>query len=759
LLEPIHLPQDFLDELSLFLANYPVGKRFAVRSSSPQEDSGAATFAGQFDTYLNCTGFDRISDAVVRCLLSLWSPRAISYRRFRQAVEPPSMAILIQEMIDCDVAGVAFSINPVSGNFDEIVVNAHRGLGEAVVNGETEVEQFVLRKPNTLDPAPPKGTVGGSNAVKAIEGEGLTGIAAGGCLQAKELGAIAALVTTLEAHNSFPQDVEWGVRAGEIFLLQTRPVTAIPARWTRDSSAERFPNPVTPLAWDFIEEGFHKSLAKSLAIMELPPFGGRWFSSQGHFIYFNQNAIEVYGRRRATALQHLRKGAKGLRPMLKEIGWVYRPLEHWDRHIDAYLTKLGDFASRSVAIEDENVLWRFALEIRELAYDYFAPNVAISMAHVLLFNALRETLCSLLGRADGNHALFDLTSACNTKTGIVNEQLHELAIQVRNHPHLEHAVRTLPARQALTELTRDDLISAALQQFVKTHSHREIDHFLDPFYPTLGEAPWFVIDSIKVILDGIATGPAATTVAGGGQHPSRRYYEALSRVLGRCPADCQPELLELIDLTRTYIRLDDVEHYQTSRLQEPARRCLQALGQLLVRRGVIEDALDICFARLRTLEKAMITRSWRDLTEEIQLSKASFLAAVGRTPDWVLGRSGTASNNSATLTGLACSSGVAEGEVQIIRSTEEFRTFKRGAILVAKATPPAWTTLFYSAGAVVTEAGGPLSHGAVIAREIGIPAVMGVRDALNTLADGDRIRVDGALGQIVKLEQHSRSQA
>jgi pyruvate,water dikinase len=155
----------------------------------------------------------------------------------------------------------------------------------------------------------------------------------------------------------------------------------------------------------------------------------------------------------------------------------------------------------------------------------------------------------------------------------------------------------------------------------------------------------------------------------------------------------------------------------------------------------------------------MITRSWRDLTEEIQLSKASFLAAVGRTPDWVLGRSGTASNDSATLTGLACSSGVAEGEVQIIRSTEEFRTFKRGAILVAKATPPAWTTLFYSAGAVVTEAGGPLSHGAVIAREIGIPAVMGVRDALNTLADGDRIRVDGALGQIVKLEQHSRSQA
>jgi phosphohistidine swiveling domain-containing protein len=750
LLEPIHLPREFLEELRAFLAQYPPDKRFAVRSSSPQEDSAAATFAGQFDTHLNCAGFDGISDAVVRCLLSLWSPRAISYRRFHQVVEPPSMAILIQEMVDCDVAGVAFSINPVSGNLNEIVVNAHPGLGQVVVDGSTEIEQFVLPKPKIGGAAARDADAGTNGDAKRVNGEGNIGA----CLQPKELAAIAGLVATLEARESFPQDVEWGLCAGEIFLLQSRPVTAIPPRWSRDSSAERFPYPVTPLAWDFIEEGFHKSLAKSLSIMDLPPFTGRWFSSHNHFVYFNQNAMELYGRRRATAFRHLKEGTKGLRAMLKEVAWVYRPLDHWNRHIDAYLARLGEFSSWSVADKDEAALWAFALDIRKLAYNYFAPNVAISMAHALLFNALRQTLHILLGREDGERAIFDLTAACNTKTALVNEELCELAALVRENPRLEAAVRTLPAREALAELRRDAVVSPVLQQFIDAHYHRELDHFLDPYYPTLGEAPWSVVDNIKLIFDGSFAGGNSIGTAGDGQSAQRRQYEARSRVLARCPADCQPDLLELIELTRAYIALDDVEHYQTSRLQVPARRCLQALGQHLVRRGVIEDGDDIFFSRLRTLEKAMITRSFRDLTDEIQRSKASFFAAADATPEFVIGAAATTPGDAtATLTGLACSGGVAEGEVQIIRSTEDFGKFPRGAVLVARATPPSWTSLFYSAAAVVTEAGGPLSHGAIIAREIGIPAVMGVRGALSSLEDGDRVRVDGTLGHIVKLDQ------
>jgi pyruvate,water dikinase len=169
---------------------------------------------------------------------------------------------------------------------------------------------------------------------------------------------------------------------------------------------------------------------------------------------------------------------------------------------------------------------------------------------------------------------------------------------------------------------------------------------------------------------------------------------------------------------------------------------------------VIEDASDIFFSRLRTLEKAMITQSFRELTDEIKRSKASFFAAADRTPDFVLGAAANApGDGTATLTGLACSRGVAEGAVQIIRSTEEFGKFRQGSILVARATPPSWTSLFYSAAAVITEAGGPLSHGAIIAREIGIPAIMGVRGALGAMQDGDRIRVDGTLGHIVKLDQ------
>jgi pyruvate,water dikinase len=170
--------------------------------------------------------------------------------------------------------------------------------------------------------------------------------------------------------------------------------------------------------------------------------------------------------------------------------------------------------------------------------------------------------------------------------------------------------------------------------------------------------------------------------------------------------------------------------------------------------GVIEDEMDVFFARAESLARACQTPlidHLAALRDEIAASKASYLDACSRDPVWNLGEAGESAPHSG-LRGVPGSPGVAVGPVRIVRSTSDFSSFPAGAILVARTTNPAWTPLFHAAKGVVVESGGPLSHGAVTAREMGIPAVMAVRSVLVTLRDGDIVRVDGSRGVVEILE-------
>lgn len=717
------LPERFDDELRAVLSAYAPSQRFAVRSSSPEEDSSAASFAGQFDTYLNCCGFEAVKSAVLKCMLSLWSPRSLAYRRFHKLSDVGAIGVFIQEMVDCDLAGVAFSINPVSGALDEIVVNAHPGLGDSVVDGESDVEEHVVAKVGAVTPS--------------AGGEALIGAAS--------LEEIRDLVVRLEALSAFPQDVEWGLKDGTLALLQSRPISAFPAAWTRDRSAERFPYPITPLIWDVIQEGFHRSLKFSLDLMGLPPFAGRWFSSHGHYVYFNNNASEIYAKCVSAPMRHLRKGPAGLRPMLNEMAWLRKPLDHWDRHIDVYLDDVMALTREQVDGKSQAQLWSYAHRIRDLAYRYFAPNFAISLGHGMLMRALRAAVTPLVG-TDGVDALMsDLTTGCKTKTGLFNDQLQSLVSTIGARSAVANALLTQSSETALEVILADPEARPAFQDFLAAHYHREVDHFLDPYYASLGEQPLVLVDNIRLILQGATREESSQASTGD------RRHQALANLLSVCPQEYHADMLELVELTRTYIGLDDTEHYQTSRLHTPTRRCLQAVGRLLVEAGLLDEPLDVCFADFDAFEKAMQGGDWRAVVAEIRARKTSFAEAQTIAPPWRLDQPGTEEGNGLVYSGLACSAGVAEGEVRILRSSDDFRKVRPGDILVARATPPAWTALFYHAGAVVTEAGSALCHGAVIAREVGIPAVMGLRGVMSAFQDGERVRVDGSEGRVFRL--------
>lgn len=747
------------------LAGGPV----AVRSSATLEDLGGAAFAGQHDTFLHVRTVDGVHDAVRRCFASLWTDRAVAYRRAAGfADDAAAMAVVVQTMVAADAAGVAFSIHPITGALDHVLMNSAWGLGETVVSGDGAIDQFVVDK----------GTLETIEAIVAEKAEALVGgddgpvtvavphdRAAAPSLDDAGRRAVADLARRAERFYGFPQDIEWAIAGGRLHLLQSRPVTRLPERWTRDESAERFPDALTPLTWDFTDTGFHHSLACSLALMGLPPFDGRWFALKDGYVYGNQTAIRVFTAADQTAFGSLDE-LRALVPVFRDrYRWVQELPVRWLRDLDRYLLRLGALAAVDVDALDAAALWRHVCALQDLGDGYFEPNIALSITHGVLHRTLFRLLAQVVGPAEAP-ALYDaLTGFCETKTNLVNAELHELADLARAAPDLAALLTNIDRRDLWTSgrLAAFDAFQRRFERFLADHGHREVTY--DLAVPTWIDQPWVVLEQLRLML-----GPAAPATA---QTPAEReralrvrQLTAEARLLDAVPSDLHFFAVELLRLARAYTALDDLEHYQTTRLAVPMRRALLAVGRLLVGRGGADAPGDVFFARRATLA-AWAEGDAVDVRAEIGANRAAWERQRTMPPPHAWGAAAATEMASPdgrgsaldgrTLRGLPGAPGVAEGPVFRVRSVDDFPRFPAGAVLVARTTNPAWTPLFYSAVAVIAESGGPLSHGAVTAREVGLPAVMAVRGALEVLSDGERVRVDGTGGVVERMDVGARA--
>jgi len=689
------------------------GARFAVRSSSTLEDLEHAAFAGQHDTFLQVSDVE-VAARVRDCFLSLWSDHAVRYRHRQNTWSARSrrlgeaqMAVVVQTMVDSQVAGVCFGLDPVSGDLDRMIVAANHGLGESVVSGAARVDHYALDR-RTMQ----------------VVAQNL----ATGSLDAAQLAELGRTVLRIEAAFGFRQDVEWAFDPeGALRILQSRPVTTIPARWTRDESAERFPGAMTPLCWELAEAGFHESLASSLALMGRPAFHGKWFTQLDGHIYGNANAVRLFlGDWRppfATIEQASQIDAAAHR-------WVLDLPERWTNDLGTFLTGIGRL---SVPIAgDSAVQWARVLEIDALGRAYFAPNIAISIGHALLHRTLHGLVALVFAPAEAASLYRDLTGAVETKTGAVNRELCAIVAMIEADPGARAA---LEGGRAL----ESPAIEAAIARVIATHAHREIDP--DPYHPTWGDAPHVVMDTLRAMLAGGAKTVDPLAARAVARRAERRAEAAL-------PEAVHDLFSELVRLARTYSMLDDWEHYETTRLHHLMRRQLLGLGAALA----LPRADDVFFLRRTSLE-AHLAGTRVDLAAEATTARLAYQRQRAAPPawEWDQVKTATIEAQKSDLTGIPGSPGVASGAVFIVESTADFSSFPRGAVLVARSTNPAWTSLFYGAAAVITEAGGPLSHGAVTARELGLPAVMAVRDCLTRLTNGQRVRVDGSTGAVKLL--------
>ena len=720
------------------------GALFAVRSSGTMEDLADAAFAGQHDTYLGVP-LDGVPDAVARCLASLWTGRAHAYRGGRGLDHAEAaMAVVVQRMVDADAAGVAFTLDPVTGASDAVSVEAAWGLGETVVSGDGETDRWSV--PRDGSPARTLG-IGDKRHALRLSPTGTDTVDTGGmagepCLSPAEVAAVAALALKAEAAAGFPQDVEWAVSGGKAYLLQSRPVTAFPERWTRDESAERFPNPVTPLTWNLVETGFHEALRHSFGLMGLPAFGGRWFALMPNdYVYGNQAAVDAYMGRPPAAPRDMDAVRLAIPVLRERFSWLVELPARWALDLDGYLIRLGAL-SKGPAGPSLRDAWEHLLAVNEAGRTYFRSNIAISIAHSFLDKGLAHAVHLAVGPGRAPAILSALRGLVETKTTLINGELAELAAMAATDAPLAAWLRGRRPGTVPPAGTGGETFRARMERFLSDHGHRELD--FDPYAGNWADAPGFAYDAVALA----ASAPAAGSPRDRLREARMAAGAAEDELLAAVPADVRHLYRELVRLSRAYESLDDLEHYETARLTVPMRAAVRRIAELLGPE-VCPDALDPFLATPATLGRACTAPSPANLAalrDEVAANRLAHHAARAADPEWEFGKGAGAAR--ADLSGVPGSPGLAEGPVRIVRGTDDFASFPRGAILVARTTNPSWTPLFHAAAGVVAESGGALSHGAVTAREMGLPAVMAVRGVLTDLRDGDVVRIDGTAGTV-----------
>ena len=720
----------------------------AVRSSATAEDLAGAAFAGQQDTYLNVIGDAAVLDAVRRCWGSLWTERAIAYRR-RQQIESVNLriAVVVQLMVDAEFAGVMFTANPVTGTRDEVVVDATPGLGEAVVSGLVTPDHYVIDSHGEVrEHTPGRREV----IIRSTAGGGVTHSTEAGpepsTLPDMVLTELAVLGRSVAAHFGRPQDIEWAYADGQIWLVQARPMTALPPPPVKLSRVQRKiglqlldymsvrPYPLDMTAW--IKPGIGLMVERMLGEIAgiRVDITGSLPEHDGVVERFIPPAPRPT-KRTPIALARLPHRVRRYDPA------------RWTQ--DARFQQFEQAFHELTAPDPRALSWPelFRLVRRTLEATDLITDLRVDYLPATGYALLRlRAALGLLGRPE----LFGvLTAGARTITEDANRALEKLAGQVRANPALRDAFNQLEPPTLRRRLDEDPEFTGfrqALDGFLAEYGQRETLSPLVISAPSWSEDPALALGVIKVLMEERAQTRATTPAA----EAERRL---LDHRLLRSPRR-RAAVQRMVDAARAGTAFREDSHFHAMRAIPILRRTLLEAGRRLAAGGVLADAVDVFHLRLEELEAVTdpddLTAVEADRLRTAARDRATRRAELAGVP--MLSAASlldpAAADEDALVTGIGASRGRASGPVQIIREPAEFGSMRSGDVLVCPYTNPAWTPLFQRAAAVVVDSGGVGSHAAIVAREYGIPAVMGTVTGTTVLADGQLITVDGDAGRV-----------
>lgn len=786
-----------LAELARHMGSGPPGQRFAVRSSSPEEDTASASFAGLYATELG-VGAAELRDAIRRCFAACLAHRVMAYKVARGfGLDNPRLAVIVQEQIDSDVAGVAFSLNPANNDFDEAVIDANWGLGESVVSGIATPDHFVVDK--TSGDAIAQRLGAKQLSVHIAPGGGTRAVAharqADFCLAAPQLRQLCSAMLRLEQACGHPVDVEWAYAGGQLFMLQVRPVTRyvpLPAAMLTAPGARRAlymdaalskgmtsNTPISAMGLDWFSRDIAHMLAqcgdrRALDVQRPESMlylgGGRmylnlsamlWFASPQRLAAGNAPTDQLMAETLAAidSARYRCERRPALRPFLRMLPptlWrLRRPLWRTLRTIAAPESTERIYATQTRAFEEDcrtrsdGTLGPGQIQERH-AGPAFTHIIDVDLpalgAGVLAAAAVKR----LAGRgAQGQSLAARLTRGIGGNLVVdMGMQIYRMARQLGTAAFDD--LDALAGRVRRRELPADFLHS--WDAFMRVYGCRGPGE-MDLASPRYGDDPRLLLRQMSFV--------AGSSASFDPQAAHRELAVQRAHALEELAARLGPlrrRLLRHADkLLALFGGARDTPKHHYLMVQYAARQRLLAEGGRLARAGRLDRAEQIFGLTLDDLAAAaadpaldLRERHARGTAfEQVLNDHVRQFPAVIDSRGRIL-RPAARPARPGEAAGLAIAPGVARGRVTVLRDAHE-KKVSPGEILVAYTTDPGWTPLFINAAAIILEVGGVLQHGAVVAREYGKPCVAGIEDVLGRFADGQLVEVDGDAGVVRML--------
>lgn len=779
---------------------------YAVRSSATAEDLPEASFAGQQDTYLNVRTVQGLLDAVRRCFASLFTERAILYRaRNGYGHRGVALSAVVQRMIEPDAAGILFTADPVTGRRDVLTIDAGFGLGEALVSGLVTADLYRVHK-RTGELLEVR--VGDKRVALRARPEGGTreevlddDLRHARVLEQGALRKLTELGVAVEAHYGSPQDLEWGLEKGELFLLQARPITSLyplpePAPEDRAlhlyvsfGHLQNMMEPLTPLGLDVlagalpfgkrslseVPEPLLVSSAGSRLYLDVtpalpvPPLRRALLGLLGG-AYPDAAALVEQAARRPEARsptpvrpQSVAFVARLLAPipprLLRQLLWA-RPEDSLAWAQDYQETALRRLRERLAATPRGAARLRAA---RQSVGEFFAliPHFAPRMGSgVVALRALRTRFAGTAHAEDVEALERGLHGNVTTEMDL---RVGDLADLVRPHAALTEALRKGASDRArrredlepLRALEGGARFLEAFDDFLARYGMRGQGE-IDVGRPRWREQPGLLLNSVL----GNLSHPEAGAHRAWFERLQRQGDEAGERLRSAARGPLERWRVDrLVRCVRYGLGLREHPKFLLVQCLEQLREVVRESARELAAAGRLEAVEDVWFLRYPELEALAASPEALDARSLVQERKRAYERARHLRPPLVLCSDGEAptlprpsSLPAGALGGLGASTGVVEGLARVVLDPAS-ETLHQGEILVAPYTDPGWTPLFTHAAGLVCDVGGMMTHGSVIAREYGIPAVVGVGDGTRRLRTGQRLRVDGGRGIVEVLEE------
>jgi phosphohistidine swiveling domain-containing protein len=768
----------------------------AVRSSAASEDGAHQSFAGQFDSVLGVRPAE-VPDALLRVWASAGNEHALAYG---SGATP--MGVVIQRMVDAEVSGVAFGADPVSGRRDVVVVSAVFGLGEGLVSGEMDADSYRV---DFSGPAPVvTSTLAASReAIRMRAGGGTERVAVAGAATLTEASVleIAAAVRRVGEALGGPQDVEWSIAGGRLYLLQARPITTLAAAvegerrvWDNSNIVESYAGVTSPLTFSFALGVYEEVYRQFCSVVGVPRplveehrhvFANMLGLVRGRVYYNLLNwyrtlaLLPGYTTNRAfmermmgvrekladpPALAFTSGRAADAARLLRMVGRLVRESRGLRAAVPAFHARV-EAALRPLAKEDLSG-WdadRLARLYRgledELLRNWQAPLVNDFFA-MIWFGVLGKLVESWLPESPPTLVNDLLTS----EGGIVSTEparlVRRLAELAREAPAVRGHFEGAADAREIGALLAADPAAAAFRLEVDGYLERFGDRCMNELKLetiTLSEDPSFLYQTIRGYLGSEAREGEGAAVRAAAEATVEARLSGVRRLVFR----------RVLAQTRARVRDRENLRFERTRVFGAVRRIVLGLGAGLERAGLLADARDVFYLRIEELfAQVEGTATGSDLRALVELRRAEWAeyAATPAPPDrfesigpvslgrWVVPDTPRGvSGDGRTLQGIGCCPGLVRAPVRLVRDPRDAGDLA-GRILVAERTDPGWTLLFPVARGLLVERGSLLSHSAIVAREVGLPCVVSIPGLLETLVDGEVVEMDGTTGSVRRVD-------